>query len=121
MSWKRGIQDIVGKRIAGVLAAERKSATSFGEQQLFLVFSDDTNYEIYVYLVIMKIVCFEERVEGSKNIRIKEASSNNHPENADELLVDDHIWTELTIADCSPCLETPFHTGDVFIPHMFFL
>jgi hypothetical protein len=42
---KSSIQQIVGKTISGVIAAER--ASPWPKSQLFLVFDDGTYYEIY--------------------------------------------------------------------------
>jgi hypothetical protein len=44
MSIKDGIRGIVGKTITGVVASRNRSDP---RQQLFLVFSDGTSYELY--------------------------------------------------------------------------
>lgn len=42
---KDGIQDIIGKTIAGVVIAQNKQRAP--HQQIFLVFDDETSYEFY--------------------------------------------------------------------------
>ena len=42
--WKDAFQHVVGKRIQGVVVAERDSAP---QTQVFLIFEDGTYYELY--------------------------------------------------------------------------
>jgi hypothetical protein len=48
---KDGIKDIIGKQITGVVVTERKNSNP--RSQVYLVFSDDTSFELYSFQSIL--------------------------------------------------------------------
>ena len=55
---KDGIKDIIGKQITGVVVTEIESGNSL--HQVFLVFSDDTSYELYSFQSIIGASCVDK-------------------------------------------------------------
>lgn len=55
---KDGIKDIIGKQITGVVVTERENGSP--QSQVYLVFSDDTSYELYSFQSIIGASCVDK-------------------------------------------------------------